>query len=218
MADIRDGSASGEGNDILNHVEGLIGSPFGDTLLGDYHVDFLIGAAGDDTLHGRGESDFVLFPYATGPIDLDLQAELSSGEGTDTILRIENAHGSPRGDTLRGTPEPNYLDGAEGTDTIDGRGGGDACIGEVASNCEETTATGANAGGRRRCWRQRGNGHSIGSRLGTAILDAACTMHADRGQVASRRKRGVRHAFTPVHGDRRHRRAVRRHRVGRIAG
>ena len=139
-ADLRDGSASGEGNDVLAHVEGLIGSPFGDTFFGDYHVNFLIGGEGDDTLHGRGAADFVLFPYATGAIDLDLQAEQSTGEGTDTILRIENAYGSPQDDTLRGTPEPNYLDGAEGTDTIDGRGGGDACIGEVVTDCEEPPA------------------------------------------------------------------------------
>ena len=138
--DLRSGSASGEGSDTLKYVEGLIGSPFGDALYGDSRANLLIGAGGDDTLHGRGESDFVLFLYATGGIDLDLQAEQSTGEGTDTILRIENAYGSPHDDILRGTTEPNYLDGAEGTDTIDGRGGGDACIGEVVTDCQETPA------------------------------------------------------------------------------
>lgn len=154
-ADIREGTATGEGSDTLARVEGLIGSSFDDVLFGDARVNFLIGGDGDDTLHGRGESDFVLFIYAGGGIDLDLEAEGANGEGTDTILRIENAYGSSHDDMLRGTPEPNYLDGQEGTDTIDGGGGGDACIGEVVSNCDGAATTASAEAGIRAASRSR---------------------------------------------------------------
>jgi RTX calcium-binding nonapeptide repeat (4 copies) len=51
------GRAFGEGRDRLREVEGVIGGPRGDTLIGDRQRNLLVGGAGSDTLEGRAGRD-----------------------------------------------------------------------------------------------------------------------------------------------------------------
>jgi len=68
-ADLATRSATGgDGTDRLTGVEGLSGSPFDDTLLGDGKPNELFGNEGDDTLSAGGGADF-----------------LGGGDGNDTI-------------------------------------------------------------------------------------------------------------------------------------
>lgn len=95
---------------------------------------------------------------------VDLDAGTATGEGSDSLVSIEQVDGSPFDDTLVGDngangffglsgaddliglgdddfliggPGDDSLDGGDGDDFLDGKGGTDTCtIGETVSNCE----------------------------------------------------------------------------------
>jgi Ca2+-binding RTX toxin-like protein len=68
-ADLARGSAQGEGDDTLVHVESVSGSAMADTLIGDKRPNSLYGNGGDDTeLSGGAGDDF-----------------LSGGDGSDSL-------------------------------------------------------------------------------------------------------------------------------------
>ena len=69
VASIRSGIATGEGADTMTSIEWLVGSPHGDTLIGDAGNNLLDARGGDDDLTGAQGDDF-----------------LQGGDGTD-ILR-----------------------------------------------------------------------------------------------------------------------------------
>lgn len=58
-ASLADHEAIGEGRDRLRTVEGLQGSPFGDTLEGDAGPNALFGSGGDDSIFGGDGADFL---------------------------------------------------------------------------------------------------------------------------------------------------------------
>lgn len=157
----------GDGSDSLTSVEGLIGSPGGDTLTGDGGPNTLEGGAGDDVLDGGPGSDTTVYAAAPTAIVADLGAGTASGDGGDTLVAIENVIGSSHGDDLFGDDGPNrllggagadllqseagadelagdagddILRGGSGTDTLTGGAGvGDECVdGEVLAGCERT--------------------------------------------------------------------------------
>jgi Ca2+-binding RTX toxin-like protein len=55
--ELHPGSATGDGTDVLQNIEGVIGSPGNDTLSGDNAPNLLLGGAGDDTLAGDAGND-----------------------------------------------------------------------------------------------------------------------------------------------------------------
>jgi uncharacterized repeat protein (TIGR01451 family) len=124
--DLAAGTATGEGSDTLDGIEGVIGSAHGDTLRGDDHGNDLYGKQGDDLLDGRGGSDYVRYDLATGPVRVRLGSGTASGaDGTDTLRHIENVVGSQYADDLGGDADENVLLGRGGDDTIIGWGGFD---------------------------------------------------------------------------------------------
>lgn len=56
-ASLTDGTAEGSGNDTLRGIQGLIGSHYGDTLVGDAGSNLLKGLQSKDTLYARGGND-----------------------------------------------------------------------------------------------------------------------------------------------------------------
>lgn len=139
------GAAGEARGDILTNVENLIGSRFGDVLLGsavDNQLeggagsDFLAGSFGDDELEGGSGGDVVnggdgidtaTFRTATGAV----VANLTSGVGSqgnangDTYISIENLTGSRFGDTLTGSSRNNVIAGGAGSDLLRGSAGND---------------------------------------------------------------------------------------------
>ncbi len=87
------GDATG---DVLISIEGLIGSAYADTLVGNDSRNELIGGAGNDTLSGLGEVD-----------------TLRGGAGNDKL------YGGSGMDTLDGGAGNDLLDGGADTDTAD---------------------------------------------------------------------------------------------------
>ena len=116
----------GFGNDVL------LGNAGDDTLDGGLGDDLLSGGTGNDTLDGGDGIDEVdYFDSATG-VTVDLgNATASDGlGGTDTILNIEDVHGSDFDDVITGDGNANVLEGEFGNDVLDGGGGDDKVFGD----------------------------------------------------------------------------------------
>ena len=137
-------SATGEGSDSLNGIEQVQGSAFDDALAGADASetlrgeegndvisgldgsDVLAGGPGDDDLDGAAGVDEANFYFSEFAIELDLTEGISSGEGTDALVEIEDAHASWFDDRLTGTNDSNSLDGDGGADQLFGLDGDDA--------------------------------------------------------------------------------------------
>ncbi len=79
--------ATGEGNDTLINIQGVIGSLFDDVLMGDENGNVLDGMAGDDRIYGGAGYDTILGyegdDYLDGGTDGDSMFGL---EGNDTFI------------------------------------------------------------------------------------------------------------------------------------
>jgi Ca2+-binding RTX toxin-like protein len=118
-------------------IENLLGSPFDDrltgsignnTLNGGAGNDTLNGGAGDDTLNGGTGSDTASYSGATSGVTVSLAVTtaqaVGGGQGSDTLVSIENLTGSSHSDTLTGNIGSNVISGGSGNDTISSGGGG----------------------------------------------------------------------------------------------
>lgn len=128
------GVATGDGTDLLNNVNWIVGSAFGDRLVGSAAniVEIFDGGSGDDTIDGGAINPLwdnfnrVTYQRAPGPVTVDLAAGTGSGaDGTDTLVNINMVRGSDFADTLLGSNGPlaEQFEGRGGNDFIDGRGG-----------------------------------------------------------------------------------------------
>ncbi|MFT4012878.1 MAG: calcium-binding protein [Paracoccus sp. (in: a-proteobacteria)] len=117
----------GSGNDVLN------GGAGNDSLTGDSGNDTLIGGAGDDRLDGGDGFDLLGYGAATGGIRVNLSLTsaqvIGGGQGTDTLLNIENVNGSRFADALTGNAAANVLNGGAGNDVLNGGAGRDTLNG-----------------------------------------------------------------------------------------
>ena len=86
---------------------------------------------GDDLIvGGTDEWDAVFYEDATGPIHANLTTGIATGQGTDTLVKIDCLFGGPYGDTLIGSNVNDWLVGGAGDDTLIGHGGNDIFSGE----------------------------------------------------------------------------------------
>lgn len=138
------------GNDNLSGAAGrdlLIGGEGNDRLRGQgASFDTLIGGLGDDILDGGAGTDVVM---ESADVDFTLTSNSLTGQGMDTLLRIETAHliggasdnvidisgftasypptldGGAGNDQLTGSSFMDLLRGQDGNDTLNGGGGND---------------------------------------------------------------------------------------------
>jgi Ca2+-binding RTX toxin-like protein len=110
----------GAGNDLLDAGAG------NDSLLGGDGSDSLIGGLGSDILNGGKGDDLVDFTdAAAGFVNVDLSKGTASGDGTDTLISIEDVIGSDGADIIIGSTAGNELTGGLGNDKLYGGGGSD---------------------------------------------------------------------------------------------
>jgi Ca2+-binding RTX toxin-like protein len=151
-----DGAAAG---DVYIAVEGVVGSRFNDTIIGDARGNALYGLDGDDVLFGEGGNDLIEggagndHLYISGGIDV-----LNGGEGFDFVrydfaepnhgpfsghfvdlkaegfISIEGLVGSMDMDYLLGTDGTNIIYGGASDDIIEGRGGDDKLYGDTGDD------------------------------------------------------------------------------------
>ncbi|MFE0759375.1 calcium-binding protein [Inquilinus sp. NPDC058860] len=134
------GTATG---DTLISIEGVQGSAYADTLIGNSAANHIGGGAGDDTLRGGAGADhldggagFDTVTYFDSPKGVSVN--LATGHGTsgtaynDTLISIEGVRGSGYNDTLIGNSAANTLFGSYGKDALTGGAGGDRFIFESA--------------------------------------------------------------------------------------
>jgi Ca2+-binding RTX toxin-like protein len=133
--DVLEGTPGGEvicglgGNDT---IKGLGGN---DTLKGGDGNDKLLGGQGNDTIDGgSGVTDTASFGPAAAAIKASLTTNASTGEGSDTLVAVENLEGTNYTDELTGSNAANRLLGLSGTDTISGSGGPDTLQGGANSD------------------------------------------------------------------------------------
>lgn len=108
QVDLGAGTATGaQGNDTIEGVEGIVGSPGGDLLKGNAARNVIVGGHGHDTINGAAGNDCL------------------GGEAGDDFVS-----GSLGRDTLHGGSGDDVLHGNRGRDGLAGGSGGDALLGQ----------------------------------------------------------------------------------------
>jgi Ca2+-binding RTX toxin-like protein len=150
------GTGVGDEGDRLYSIEGVIGSTFGDSLIGNGGRNILYGEGGADGLSGYGGDDILYggagkdvltgglgndelrggdgvdtasFNFNDGtPVVADLASGTATGAGNDRLFSIENLAGTTANDRLAGNGGANAVDGFWGADVLLGRGGADRFV------------------------------------------------------------------------------------------
>ena len=149
---------AGGGVDIVDGGSGhdtLYGEDGNDSLFGGNGNDGLHGGAGNDILNGGAGIDWAMFLGGQAVV-VDLVAGTATGQGSDTILNIENVQGSAFDDIIRGNAGANILDGGQGNDLFLASTGYDQIIGGAGN--DTVSYAGATAG----AYAQLGSGSGIG--------------------------------------------------------
>jgi Ca2+-binding RTX toxin-like protein len=141
-----DDGRSGERDNVASDVEGAVGGPDDDTLIGNDFAGTLDGRGGDDSLDGRGGSDTFLggsgsdsVTYATraAPVTIDLSragGDGVAGENDNITSSVEKVVGGSRNDSMTGDSGANTLSGGPGNDTLSGGSGFDLLIGDAGND------------------------------------------------------------------------------------
>ena len=122
--------------DTLTGIERLGGSDHADHLIGDDGDNGFDGGAGADTIDGGEGYDFAGYWGSDAGVTIDLATGTGQGgqaEG-DTLIGIENIHGSDHADHLTGSDGDNYLHGNGGNDTLEGGAGNDWLDGQAGDD------------------------------------------------------------------------------------
>ena len=122
---------AGFGSDVLQDIEGVIGSDFGDTLTAGTGISLVQGGDGDDTIIGGSEN-----------------ATLSGGAGDDTInagSANSTLEGGSGNDSLIGSSGNDLIIGDSGNDTIDGGSANDTLDYSAATSGVTVDLTNASA-------------------------------------------------------------------------
>ena len=155
--------------DVYDSIEGIIGSPFDDVLIGQTGAsDPISGGAGNDVLSGQGGTgadslyggaglDSASYADQTVGLVINLLGTPGSGGSAagDRLYEIEDLTGGSGGDTITGSNAKETLHGSIGNDilnggldadTLDGGPGADTLYGGSTENGDVVTYANSGAG------------------------------------------------------------------------
>ena len=116
------GSHDGGNTDHLRNIQNLIGTDFGDTLLGTGGGNVFTLGRGANIVNGLGGRDSVDYSRAGTGVAVDLAGQFALHDGTrDSLIGLLNVNGSAFDDTLHGA--------AGGHSSLSGGAGNDALYG-----------------------------------------------------------------------------------------
>ncbi|MBL9051711.1 MAG: hypothetical protein JNK19_16485, partial [Tabrizicola sp.] len=117
-----------EGNDGNDRLTGRAGN---DTLMGGGSNDWLYGGVGADVLDGGIGRDRASYNSSATGVVVDLvNTTINTGEAAgDVFIAIEDLEGTSQADTLSGDAQANGIIGLSGADLLDGRAGNDSLSG-----------------------------------------------------------------------------------------
>ena len=127
------------GRDTLLGQDGddvILGGEGNDSLLGGNGDDEIWGEAGADTIDGGAGSDLVRYRDEARGVSVDLSTGVATdgGQARDTLINIENVHGSEHVDQITGNSAANRLFGFAGNDRISGNAGDDIILGGTGND------------------------------------------------------------------------------------
>lgn len=124
------------GTDTLIGIEGVNGTAFADTLIGNDSSNWFRPGAGNDTVDGGAGRDVVFYEDSPTGVVVNLQAGFATGAGigTDSLASIEAVHGSFFEDQLTLADSGGYVFGRAGNDLLTGGSGDDNFIGGSGSD------------------------------------------------------------------------------------
>lgn len=155
------GGGDGFGPDVVRNFENVSGSAFNDFVSGDGQANHLAGGAGDDNLSGAGGNDVLVggsgndrldggtgidtadYGGTTSGVTVNLFSGVATGEGSDTLIGIENLIGGSGDDFVTASLAANKLEGGSGIDTLSFESSGFG----VTVNLATGTGTGGHAQG-----------------------------------------------------------------------
>ena len=94
----------------------------------------LEGESGDDILRGGIGSDTAVFSDQDNQIDLTITTSQDTGDGSDTLLSIENVNAGGGDDTVTGNSGANTLNGESGDDILSSGSGDDYLNGGLGND------------------------------------------------------------------------------------
>jgi len=134
-------NTGGAGFDTLIDIEGLNGSAFNDTLIGNAGANSLSGGLGNDMIRGDAGNDMIDGGLGVDTLDysrigagvslnlLSRTPQDTGGAGIDAVRYIENIIGTAFADVLTGNEFANILTGGNGDDLLMGGLGNDTLNG-----------------------------------------------------------------------------------------
>lgn len=87
-------------------------------LGGNDTFKMVAGDSSNDMFDGGSGINTVDYTNASNAIDVNLATQTATGNGTDTLVNIQNVVGTAFDDTIRGSTAANTLDGGSGTNTL----------------------------------------------------------------------------------------------------
>ena len=166
-----------------------------DSAFGGAETEIFAGNEGNDLIHGGGGADTVDYSDAQGGVKVDLGRTdgqtISTREGTDTLIDIENLTGSSSSDTLVGSTGSNTLQGGDGDDVLEGGSGSDRLDGGAGNNTARYSGSSAAKVDLRIETAQSTSGYGTDTLIGIANLEGgsgADVLHRQRRRQPARRQ------------------------------
>jgi hypothetical protein len=134
LVNLERGVASGWGSDEIENVEAVVGSHYGDVLVGDDLPndlfgrdgrDLIVPQAGNDTVFGGPGHDTLDLHTSSAGVKVDLEEGAVTGDGRDRIDGFADVLGTRFADRFIGSNGADEFRGLKGRDSALGRGGHD---------------------------------------------------------------------------------------------